>query len=211
MKPEIYKDELADEIYDIIKNNELKTILEIGCSFGGGSTFYITSSIIENNKETKFYGIEFNQDLFSLLIEKYKDLSFCKFYNVSSVNYLEFLSDEYIKFYCKNNEADADLILGWKRFDYEYLNKTKLQQDGIELIKKENDIKYFDFVLLDGSPYAGYSEFNKIYGANWIILDDINDIKNRDVYFILKNDKSYRPYKENHKLRNGYAIFKKNK
>ena len=212
MKPEIYKDELSDELYSIIKNNDFQTILEIGCASGEGSTSYLTSSIIENSKNTILYGIEFNKEFYNELINRYKNLTFCKFYNVSSVNFSEFLSDEYIKFFKLKSQVSPvtpEIILEWKHYDFEYLSKNKMNQNGIELIKKENKIEYFDFVLLDGSPFTGYAEFNKIFGAEYIVLDDINDIKHNDTYHILKNSNQYILYKENWELRNGYAIFKK--
>ena len=49
----------------------------------------------------------------------------------------------------------------------------------------------------------------EVYGAKFILLDDINTFKNYHNYFELKKDKEYQIIAENKKLRNGYAIFKK--
>jgi hypothetical protein len=62
---------------------------------------------------------------------------------------------------------------------------------------------------LDGSEFTGKPEFEIIYGAKFILLDDVICYKNHDNYIKLLNDSNYILIKENLGLRNGYAIFKK--
>ena len=64
-------------------------------------------------------------------------------------------------------------------------------------------------VLIDGSEFTGKAEMNQVYGARWILLDDICVFKNFENYNRLKNDANYTLYRENLHVRNGYAIFKR--
>ena len=77
------------------------------------------------------------------------------------------------------------------------------------MIKQENNIDFFDVVLIDGSEFSGSGELNKTYGAKFIMLDDINSFKNYNNYRLLYNDMNYEPVALNFYLRNGYAVFRK--
>ena len=73
-----------------------------------------------------------------------------------------------------------------------------------------HQIDYFDLVLIDGSEFTGIEELNRVYGAKWILLDDIRAFKNHYNYHRLSKDPDYQLIEENHTLRNGHAIFTKN-
>jgi hypothetical protein len=78
------------------------------------------------------------------------------------------------------------------------------------MIKHNHNIENFDLVLIDGSEFTGFAEFNKIYGAKYILLDDINGFKNYKTHQYLKNDKNYNLIIENYYVRNGFSAFSKN-
>jgi len=74
---------------------------------------------------------------------------------------------------------------------------------------KEHDISHFDLVLIDGSEFTGIPELEAVYGAKYILLDDINAYKNYDNFNRLNNDPNYILRIKNMKLRNGFAFFER--
>jgi len=110
------------------------------------------------------------------------------------------------------NQYPIDRVLNEfkNEIDVYIKDKNLLYEDGILKIKSDHRITDFDFVLLDGGPFSGDAEFEDIYGAKFIALDDVNDIKNNSNYYRLVNDVKYKLTHEDWNLRNGFAIFKKN-
>lgn len=53
-----------------------------------------------------------------------------------------------------------------------------MTEKGIQKIKRENEIDFFDVVLIDGSEFTGFVELSEVYGAKWLLVDDINTFKN---------------------------------
>ena len=99
--------------------------------------------------------------------------------------------------------------MNWLDQDIDYIKLSNVNQNGIEFIKEQNNIDFFDVVLIDGSEFTGEAEFQKIYGATYILLDDICAYKNFFNYKSLLKDKNYRLIGRDLKLRNGWAAFKK--
>jgi hypothetical protein len=98
-------------------------------------------------------------------------------------------------------------VLGWLQQDMDYVRSSAVPQDGIGIIKAENNIDVFDMALIDGSAFTGRAELQQVYGSHLIILDDINDIKNYENFQRLKGDSRYKLIVANRILRNGYALF----
>ena len=63
--------------------------------------------------------------------------------------------------------------------------------DGIRAVKEEHGIDTFDAALLDGSEFAGPAVLEDVYGATWLVLDDIRSIKNHANYTRLRGDDAY--------------------
>lgn len=97
----------------------------------------------------------------------------------------------------------------WRIRDINYIRETDKDFNGIDYIKRENNIEFFDFVLIDGSEFTGEAELAHIIGANYIALDDILTLKCFNAYCHLRRDKNYELVEEDFHLRNGYAIFKR--
>ena len=107
------------------------------------------------------------------------------------------------------NQYGIERVVGWLKQDIEYVQSADVPKNGIELIKKENNIKDFDMVLIDGSEFTGHAELELLYGAKFILLDDINAFKNYANYKQLLSDPNYELLEEDMQLRNGYAVFKR--
>ncbi len=212
--PEIKNDSFYDMIYSIAKTEEIKTILEIGSSSGQGSTQAFVAGINQNKNRPTLFCLEISLPRFLALKKYYEDNPLVKCYHASSVAINDFPSEHDVtSFYYKHktslNRYPIEQIFGWLKQDIEYLNANNIAQNGISLIKKENHIDNFDVVLIDGSEFTGKAELNYVYGAKFILLDDINAYKNFETFNILSFDKNYTLIEHQPHLRNGYAIFKK--
>lgn len=211
---EIKHDQFYNLIIDMLKyDTSISNILEIGASSGDGSTEAFI--IGKNNKSNiKLFSIEVCTERFNILKDRYKNDNNFYPYNVSSIAINSFPSKEkVINFYNNTNSIlnryQLDDILGWYDNDIKYITTNQIPQDGINLIKKEHNIKYFDCVLIDGSEFTGVPELELIYGAKYILLDDIFTFKNYETNQKLKQDKNYKCIIENYNVRHGFSIFVK--
>ncbi len=213
--PEIKNDEFYAAIQRIATEEDIKTILEIGSSSGEGSTEAFVTGIRENPNRPTLFCMEVSETRFNELQKRYANDFNVKCYNFSSVPLKDFPEEEEIvEFYNSTptnlNHYPLERIIGWLRQDIEYLRNSKISfDDGIEKIKLDNNIHFFDVVLLDGSEFTAIAEFQKVYGAKYILLDDINTFKNYKNHRLLLEDTNYSIVTTNALVRNGYSIFKK--
>ncbi|MEH2253605.1 class I SAM-dependent methyltransferase [Nostoc sp.] len=210
--PEIKNDEFYAAIQRIAKEEDIKTVLEIGSSSGEGSTEAFVTGLRENPNKPTLFCMEISKNRFAELKNKYKNECFVKCYNISSVCVKSFPDEKEITDFCKNYHTNLNLyplerVLGWLQQDIDYVNNSGVSDNGIQKIKHENNIDYFDLVLIDGSEFTGQAELNEVYGAKYICLDDINTFKNYQNFNRLLSDASYILIISNKNTRNGYAIF----
>lgn len=215
--PEIYNDEFSEDIIKIVKNNDLKHILEIGSSNGEGSTTVIITAILNRSffSEVNLLCLEASIERFKALKKRFQDFSFVKCYNSSSIKLEEFPSEEKIKSFYNNiksnlNKFSEQTIISWLHEDKNYLIKNNIKTNAIEDLKENLKIQSFDFVLIDGSEFTGEIELSKVIGSKFIALDDIETYKNYLSHKTLMKSKDYSVLKINTKLRNGYSIFRLN-
>jgi glycosyltransferase involved in cell wall biosynthesis len=213
--PEIKNDEFYTAIQQIAREEDIQTVLEIGSSSGGGSTEAFVAGLRENPNQPTLFCMEVSKPRFAQLQNRYSDCGFVKCYNLSSVSLEQFTEEnEVVKFYSTKhtdlNYYTLDTVLTWLHQDREYVKNSGVSGDGIKTIKKQNNIDFFDAVLIDGSEFTGSAEFEEVYGAKIIILDDINTLKNYSNYHKLIADPNYVLVDHNPSLRHGYAIFKIN-
>lgn len=105
------------------------------------------------------------------------------------------------------NQYPLAQVIGWHRECVELAKQYTT--NAIEDIHFDYDVE-FNFVLIDGSPFSGEAELRCVrpFLAEKAIvaLDDINDIKNLDNYYKLKNSNAKLLW-EDWSVRNGAAIF----
>lgn len=212
--PEIKNDEFYRAIQNLAKNEDIKTVLEIGSSSGQGSTEAFVTGLRANPNQPMLFCLEISKPRFVELQNTYKDDRFVKCYNLSSVSLEQFADEaEVITFYKSNqtnlNYYPLEQVINWLHQDTQYIKQSGVSGRGIKKIQEENNIEFFDVVLIDGSEFTGSAELEEIYGANYIILDDINTFKNYKNLQALSNDPNYTLISQNGLVRNGYAIFKK--
>jgi hypothetical protein len=212
--PEIKNDSFYSKIIEIASNPEIRTILEIGASCGEGSTSAFVTGISQNPSKPKLFSIEVSKVRFSYLETLYKNNAQVYMYNVSSVPLSDFPSSAEVSIFYKKHRTklrqhSLEQILQWLDQDINYIKSSNVDQNGIETIKRENKIDFFDLVLIDGSEFTGKAELDKVYGAKYILLDDILCFKNFYNYKKLLRDKNYRLISSDLHLRNGWAAFEK--
>jgi radical SAM superfamily enzyme YgiQ (UPF0313 family)/ADP-heptose:LPS heptosyltransferase/predicted O-methyltransferase YrrM/Flp pilus assembly protein TadD len=212
---EIKDDELYFLIQKLAREEKLRTVLEIGSSAGGGSTEAFVTGLRANPNCPTLYCMEISKSRFAQLTKRYENHPFVRFYNVSSVPKEMFPSEaEVSRFYHSTrtalNDYPLERVLGWLRQDIDYIVHSGVPTDGIQRIKRENGIRHFDMVLIDGSEFSGSVELDEVYGARFILLDDINGFKNYHNFQRLSSDAAYSGIAANRNLRNGYAFFKRN-
>ncbi|MBG1267032.1 class I SAM-dependent methyltransferase [Nostoc sp. WHI] len=212
--PEIKNDEFYTAIQKIAKEEDIKTVLEIGSSSGQGSTEAFVTGLRENPNKPILFCMEVSKVRFAELKNNYKNEYFVKCYNMSSVPVKKFPNEkEIIDFYNSHhtnlNLYPLERVLSWLRQDIEYVNNSGVSDNGIQKIKDENNIDCFDLVLIDGSEFTGQAELDEIYGAKFICLDDITTFKNYQNFNRLLSDSDYILIMSNQNIRNGYAIFQR--
>jgi hypothetical protein len=83
---------------------------------------------------------------------------------------------------------------------------------AIMQMKDDNDIIYFDTILIDGrvldeSIYMALREF--LRKAKYVLLADVNHVHVHEIYRRLRGEEQHRITSENPDLRNGYAVFER--
>ena len=212
--PEIKNDAFYSVIYRLAQTESIATILEIGSSSGEGSTEAFIEGMKGNPHRPTLFCMELSKPRFKALQERYAANPSVVCYNVSSVPLQAFPKEEEVLGFM--NTVDTTLrdfgpseVIRWLRQDIDYVKNADVPQNGIELIKSEQNIAYFDMVLIDGSEFTGQAELEQVYGAKFILLDDIRAFKNYHNYMKLSQDPSYKLIEKQTRLRNGYAVFKR--
>ncbi|NEQ97126.1 MAG: glycosyltransferase, partial [Cyanothece sp. SIO2G6] len=212
--PEIKHDEFYQAIQQLVRNPDIKTVLEIGSSSGQGSTEAFVKGLRGNPSQPQLFCMEVSKPRFEALRDCYAGDPFVHCYNVSSVDLDGFPSEaDVTQFYHRHpsplNQYPLDQVLGWLRQDIEYVKTSGVAGDGIRLIKQDQGIDTFDLVLIDGSEFTGEAELEQVYGAKYLLLDDICTYKNFAAHHRLLRDPSYILLEQSASLRNGYSVFKR--
>jgi hypothetical protein len=211
---EIHNDSFYKMIVKLASHEPIKTILEIGSSSGEGSTQAFYKGISSNPSKPHLYCLELSVPRFQALVNRYADSHQVHAYNLSSISIDEFPDWKTVEAFLATHPMAYHPITKreirrWHQQDLDYLIAHQASINGISHIKAQQQIEFFDVVLIDGSEFTGIAELPLVYGARFILLDDIKSFKNFDNYHILLNDPLYECIDVNFRLRNGYAVFKR--
>jgi ribosomal protein S14 len=212
--PEIRYDRFYRAIERVAATPGARHILEIGSSSGAGSTKALVSGAQRNPTSPTVHCLEVSRVRFRELAMRYRHIGFVKCYNYSSVPLESFpTADEITEFYrtvgSRLRKVPLELVLSWLRQDIDYPVHNDVPADGIRRVKAAHRIDLFDVVLIDGSEFAGPAELDEVYGARYLMLDDIRTYKNYANYGRLSADPAYRLRKKGAWLRNGFAVFER--
>ena len=212
--PEISRDRFWRAIAEVAATPGVEEILEIGSSSGSGSTEAFVAGALRNPQRPRLHCIEVSRSRYAALVERWKDHEFVHAYNVSSVPLERFPSAEEIERFYRDvrsrlRRTPLPTVLEWLRLDVDYLRASGLSRPGIAEIKARHGITTFDAVLIDGSEFTGRAELDEVYGARFLLLDDIRTYKNWHNVRRLEADAAYRLARKSRWLRNGFAIFER--
>ena len=211
---EIKNDEFYDLISSIASAAPVTTMLEIGSSNGEGSTSAFVQGIKQNPGRPTLYCMEVSQPRYKELTRRFAGEPQVRCYNVTSVPLDRFPTNAEITDFYRTGDSGLNRIplkevLRWLEQDRRYLSRMGPSRNGIRMIKDENGIDSFGMVLIDGSEFSGRAELDEVYGADYLLLDDIGTYKNFHNYRRLAEDPAYELVAANKHLRNGYAAFER--
>lgn len=212
--PEIKGDDFYRAIIRVASEPALGHILEIGASGGAGSTEAFVTGILSNPDPPILHCIEVSAPRHAALVKRYADRDFVRCYRVSSVPVASFPSPAEVEAFHRAGASRFSAfplkqVLGWLEQDVAYVRDQDIDTAGIQTIRAANGIDRFGAVLIDGSEFTGEAELREVYGARFILLDDICTYKNHSNFRALSNDASYRLLESSEQPRNGYAVFER--
>ena len=212
--PEIKDDQLYAAIAMVASREDVRQMLEIGSSSGAGSTEAFVAGALANSARPQLHCIEVSAPRHEALVKRHAAHDFVCCYQASSVDIDGFATpDEVEQFY---QTVDSRLrafplrqVLDWLEQDVQYVSARHVRRNGIRMVKREHGIDYFDAVLIDGSEFTAAAELREVYGARFVLLDDIATFKNYGNFQKLLNDPAYRLVEMGDEPRNGYALFER--
>ena len=159
----------------IIKEIKPKNVVEIGTWKGLGSTKCIIESI---DNGSNFISIESNYN----------------FHNLAKNNLTNYLDKVNLLYGTIVTDKDVNEFVSDKNLTEE--QKKWLSEDLENLSKCENIIESIpleiDFLLLDGGEFSTYSEWQILKSrTKMVALDDIIELKTKQIYEELINDDNY--------------------
>lgn len=213
---EVTNDGLYAWIARIAATEGVRQILEIGSSSGAGSTEAFVTGALRNPVRPTLHCMEVSRARFAALADRYAPYDFVRCHNLSSVPLEAFPTPGEIdafrrRVWTRFRFIKRRTVLEWLQQDLDYLAREGLSTHGIREIREREGIDRFDAVLIDGSEFTGPAEMDEVYGARFLILDDIRTFKNYDNCRRLASDPAYRLLARSRWTRNGFAVFERSR
>lgn len=176
----------------IIKENDFKTIVEVGTWKGLGSTLAVIKS---KNDDTVFISLESNLEFYNIAKNNLKEYS-----NNVNLIYGKLIDINEVQTFVDSVSLTTEQRM-WLEHD---INDFKNCPQVLDLIPKQ-----IDLLILDGGEFSTYCEWNVLKDrVKYVILDDINVLKCQKIYKELTNNNQYILIDETSEG-NGFCIFKK--
>lgn len=197
-------------INKISKMKENKIFVEFGTWNGQGSTYCVMDALLQRDDNPLFISLEIDHKKYlealslwnKILIPEYADKK-----EILNLIYGKIIDTDDPKYYKKEQleslKGYDPIWQSWHNEEIEAINKAPHVRQQIP--------ESIDVLILDGGEFCTLAEFNQLSKNinNFIILDDCNVLKCREVYRILSNSDEWKIYEQDLNDRNGYAIFKK--
>jgi hypothetical protein len=211
--PEIRDDSFYLAIVRVAATPGVRHMLEIGSSGGDGSTEAFIEGALKNPIRPTLHCIEVSDVRYAALGKRHASRDFVRCYHASSVPLEKMASAAAVTHFYRSvrsalNDYPLRTVLGWLEQDERYVKERSPVPNGIRHVKAINGLEAFDAVLIDGSEFTGTAELEEVYGASYILLDDIRSFKNWTNFERLSADPAYTLVEVTEDLRNGYAVFR---
>jgi hypothetical protein len=210
--PEIVDDDFSRVIREVAAKPEVRIALEIGSSNGAGSTASLVAGM-SAAKGKHLYCLELSVPRFKRLEKRYKDFPWVHCLNLPSVPVERMPREADVAAFFSDypdspiHQFTLEEVQRWLRQDIAYMHRVAPAQNGVEVARRAAGVPVFDLVLIDGSEFTGEAELTEVYGARYILLDDVTTFKNRASYQRLSHDPKYELLAENRACRFGFAAF----
>ncbi len=170
-------------LFEFIKSNKIKSILEIGTWNGMGSTMTIVKALEESSQNPNFISIETDKLAYKNAVKNHRysnpkvHIQLGRIIEVDELPKLEEIDFESFGFVPENKE--------WYIQDLRRYKKTKNIINELP--------KNFDFILFDGGEFCTFSEFKKLWHkTKFFALDDTKTYKQFEVLkFINQNNNNF--------------------
>lgn len=188
---------LGNHLYELAKNNQYKTYLEIGTWNGLGSTrCFIEGFNDRDSDDYIFWSLESNcekSNFAKLLYKSEKNVYILN--EVLFNNMPEDILSIFPEIEINSNFKD------WLNIDAKNMSDKKI------FLERPNLPDVFDVVFLDGGEFTTWYEFQKLKDrCRIIVLDDTNVSKCKKIVEVLKSEtNSWKIIEENNE-RNGFLI-----
>ena len=213
--PEIANDSFFRWIVRVAATPGVRHILEIGSSSGAGSTQALVEGARQNPVAApSIHCLEVSIPRFKALQERYASCAFVHCHHTSSVPLEAFPTAAEIdafraRIWTRFRFIRRREVLRWLTQDIQYLEQHGLSGHGIRKVREASGVDFFDAVLIDGSEFTGRAELAEVYGARFLLLDDIRTFKNYDNDRSLRRDPRYRLIARGRRPRNGFAVYER--
>jgi hypothetical protein len=213
---------MYETLVDLASRPEVRTVIEIGSTDGRGSTRALREGLEKNpnHPEVRLFCIEAVRQMFDVLAKG--RAPYMKCYRVCSSHPDRHYTDKEIEAFFAYDWPQMPFETPAQRQDPEwhkrerdrynlYFRKERLPLDGIALVKSRNLVDDFDLALCDGGTYSGRADVRAVYGAKYLVLDDIYTLKATWTFRELKKDPRYEliMHKDFGGSHFGYAAFRR--
>ena len=195
---------LGKIIYDLVKYNDFKNIVDIGTWNGMGTTLCILKGLEEKDNK---------QDVNIYTIELYKEMV-----EIAKQNLKEYINNDQFNLNIINGRiADLEEVYAW--FDHSSIDTTNdaharlwYHKDMNLLSSSENITNLLpdkiDLLILDGGEYSTYPEWNRLKDrTKFFVLDDTNILKCSKIKSeVISNSEKYSILYDVSNDRNGYIV-----
>lgn len=191
---------LGETIYEIARQEDVNTIVEIGSWNGAGSTKCIRDAVLKRGKPCKVLSLEAYESMHKPALENNQpmivgfDIVHGRIIEVEELNWFD------------HNSLSQD-EKGWLQND---ITNYKLCPNVMHLVPDK-----IDLLILDGGEFSSYVEFHKLVDrSNYIILDDTfqGTMKFTEIRkMVLSDNNKYEIIGDITNDRNGYMVIKNKK
>ncbi|MGI8677603.1 MAG: hypothetical protein ACR2LX_02730 [Jatrophihabitans sp.] len=208
---EIIGDDFAAWIQKLAAESSTRTMVEIGAGTGDGSTRAFVAGAETQTDPPVLFSIEASPTRAEELRTRYAHKPFVHTCEAASAPPDAYMSEvEAIEWhYVLHGDRNAAESVAYKRdLELRNLKEWGVPTNAVEQIRATHGITHFDVALLDGSGFTGTHDLSCVYGARWLLLDDIWTPKNHGNCVSLLGDSNYELVATEANVRNGYAVFR---
>lgn len=203
-------------LYQMAREEALHHVLEIGSATGQGSTRILIKALRQQHQPVTLHCLEADPERFAQL-QHHCSEDWVRVYPYLSVYPLQYPTAEDLKAFqqayaTRWRQLPLNQTLEWLAGEqalYAAYASRPEPVSGVAHLKAQLGIDAFDMVVLDGGEFSGPADLDAVYGANILVLDDINTYKNHRNYLRLKADPTYYLIQEDWQTRHGAAVFKR--